>query len=128
MASGGIEVVVGLHRDAQFGPVVMVGLGGVLVEALDDVAFRAAPLSREDARDMLESLRGRRVLEGVRGRPPADVEALIDVILAVSRLGADAEGLVGELDINPLVVQPRGRGAVAVDALVVVSPEAPARA
>jgi acetyltransferase len=128
MASGGIEVVVGLHRDAQFGPVVMVGLGGVLVEALDDVAFRAAPLSREDARDMLESLRGRRVLEGARGRPPADVQALIDVILAVSRLGVDAEGLVGELDINPLVVRPRGRGAVAVDALVVVSPEAPARA
>jgi acetyltransferase len=124
MESGGIEVVVGLHRDPQFGPVVMVGLGGVLVEALEDVAFRAAPLSREDARDMLQSLRGARVLAGTRGRPAVDVPALIEVILAVSALGIDAEGGIGELDINPLVVRPESGGAVAVDALIVVSPEA----
>jgi acetyltransferase len=121
MMSGGMEIVVGLHSDPQFGPVVMVGLGGVLVEALEDVVFGAAPLTREDAREMLQTLRGARVLNGMRGRPPADVEALIDVLVAVSRLGADAEGAIGEADINPLIVLPRGAGAVAVDGLIVLS-------
>ena len=121
MVAGGIEVVVGLHRDPQFGPVVMVGLGGVLVEALEDVAFGAAPLTREDAEGMLRSLRGARVLGGVRGRPAADVDALIDVLMAVSRLGVDAEGAIEELDINPLIVRPRGAGAIAVDSLLVLS-------
>jgi acyl-CoA synthetase (NDP forming) len=99
----------------------MVGMGGVLVEALEDVVFGAAPLTREDAREMLQTLRGARVLNGMRGRPPADVEALIDVLVAVSRLGADAEGAIGEADINPLIVLPRGAGAVAVDGLIVLS-------
>lgn len=121
MIAGGIEAVVGLHHDPQFGPVVMVGLGGVLVEALEDVAFGAAPLSREDAREMLASLRGARVLAGVRGRPPADVDALLEIMLAVSRLGIDAAGAVAELDINPLIVRPQGAGATAVDALIVLS-------
>jgi acetyltransferase len=121
MIAGGIEVVVGLHHDPQFGPVVMVGLGGVLVEALEDVAFGAAPLSREDAREMLASLRGARILAGVRSRPPADVDALLEVMLAVSRFGIDAAGAVAELDINPLIVRPRGAGATAVDALIVLS-------
>jgi acetyltransferase len=125
MVSGGTEVVVGLHRDPQFGPVVMVGLGGVLVEALEDVAFGAAPLTRSDAQAMLRSLRGARVLSGVRGRPPADVDALIAVLTAVSRLGVDAEGAIAELDINPLIVHPRGGGVVAVDGLIVLSEQGP---
>jgi acetyltransferase len=120
MVSGGVEVVVGLQRDPQFGPVVMVGLGGVLVKALEDVAFGVAPLTRADVQEMLRSLRGARVLAGVRGRPPLDVDALIDVVMAVSRLGIDGAGMVAELDINPLVVRPRGGGAVAVDALIVL--------
>jgi acetyltransferase len=124
MVAGGVEVVVGLHQDPQFGPVVMVGLGGVLVEALQDVAFGAAPLSREDAQEMLRTLRGARVLAGMRGRPPVDVDALIEVMLAVSRLGVDATGAVAELDINPLIVRGGGGGAVAVDALVVLAEEA----
>jgi len=120
MVTDGVEVVVGLVQDPQFGPVVMVGLGGVLVEALEDVAFGAAPLTRDEARRMVEGLRGARVLGGVRGRPPADLEALLDVLLAVSRLGVDAAGAVTALDINPLLVRARGGGAVAVDALVVL--------
>jgi len=121
MVHGGTEVVVGLNQDPQFGPVVMVGLGGVLVEVLEDVAFRAAPLTRSDAEAMLRELRGARILEGTRGRPPADVRAVTDVLLAVSRLAMDAAGEVAELDINPLLVLPVGGGALAVDALVILA-------
>jgi len=121
MVTGGTEMVVGLHHDPQFGPVVMVGLGGIFVEVLEDVAFGAVPLTRGDAEDMLASLRGARILDGVRGRPRADRAALVDVLLAVSRLGAEAGGAIAELDLNPVVVLPEGRGAVALDALVVLS-------
>lgn len=121
MVGEGIEVVVGLHQDPQFGPVIMVGLGGILVEVLEDVAFRAAPLTRADAEQMLSELRGARILEGVRGRAPADVSSLIEVLLAVSRLAVDAAGQVAEFDINPLLVLPGGRGALAVDALTVLA-------
>lgn len=119
MVREGTEVIVGLHRDAQFGPVVMVGLGGIFVEVLEDVAFRAVPLTHADAEEMLGELRGRRVLEGVRGRPPADVRSLIEVLLAISRLAEERVHEVVELDINPLLVLPAGRGAVAVDALAI---------
>src|SRR3990170_430495 len=121
MVRDGTEVVVGVHHDPQFGPVVMVGLGGIFVEVLEDVSFRAAPLSREDAEQMVAELRGARVLEGVRGRPPADVPSLIDALLAVSRLAADTAGEIAELDVNPLLVLPGGRGAVAVGALTVLA-------
>lgn len=121
MVRDGTEVVVGVHHDTQFGPVVMVGLGGILVEVLEDVSFRAAPLGRDDAEQMLAELRGARVLEGVRGRPPADVRSLSEALLAVSRLAADAAGEIAELDINPLLVLPEGLGAVAVDALTVLA-------
>lgn len=119
MVREGTEVIVGLHRDAQFGPVVMVGLGGIFVEVLGDVAFRAVPLTHADAEEMLGELRGGRVLEGVRGRPPADVPSVIEVLLAISRLAEDRSQEVAELDINPLLVLPAGRGAVAVDALAI---------
>ena len=121
MVTGGTEMVVGLHQDPQFGPVVMVGLGGIFIEVLEDVAFGAVPLTRGDAEEMLASLRGARILDGVRGRPRADRAALVDVLLAVSRLGAEAGGAIAELDLNPVVVLPEGRGAVALDALVVLS-------
>jgi acetyltransferase len=118
MVPGGVEVALGFHRDAQFGPVVMVGLGGVLVEVLQDVAFGAAPLTRDEAEEMVRGLRGVRALAAFRGRPPADQDALVDALLAVSRLAADGEDTLAELDVNPLLVLPRGRGAIAVDALV----------
>jgi len=120
MVQGGTEMVVGLHQDPQFGPVVMVGLGGVFVEVLEDVAFGLAPLTRDDAFEMVRALRGARILDGVRGRPRADHDALLDVLVAVSRLGADAGGAIRELDINPLIVLEPRRGAFAVDTLVVL--------
>jgi acetyltransferase len=118
MVPGGVEVALGFRRDPQFGPVVMVGLGGVLVEVLEDVAFGAAPLTRDEAEEMVRSLRGARVLAGLRGRPPADRDALVDALLAVSRIAIDGERALDELDVNPLIVLPRGGGAIAVDALV----------
>ena len=114
---GGVEAVVGVSRDPLFGPVIMVGLGGVFVEVLRDVSFRVPPFERDEARRMVRELKAFPLLEGVRGQKPADVEALVDVIMNVQRLAMDLADDVRELDINPLVVRPRG--AVALDALVV---------
>jgi acetate---CoA ligase (ADP-forming) len=115
--SGGVETVVGVSHDPLFGPVVMVGLGGVLVEVLRDVSFRVPPFGADEAGRMVRELQGYPLLEGARGRKPADVDALVDVIMNVQRLAMDLAGDVRELDINPLIVRPRG--AVALDALVV---------
>ena len=120
MAPPGPELVMGVHRDPSFGPLVMVGLGGVFVEVLEDVAFRSVPLTRGDALDMLRSLRGARTLDGVRGRGPADVDAVVEALLALGRLATDAGDTLAELDINPLVVHAAGRGATVIDALVMV--------
>jgi acetyltransferase len=118
MAGEGIEIILGIKRDALFGPVVLCGFGGILVEVLKDVAVGIPPLSRSQARDMLQRLRGLALLEGARGKPPADVDALCEAIVGVSRLAvALGDRLIG-LDINPLIVNPRNYGAVAVDALV----------
>ncbi len=120
--SGGVEMVVGVSQDELFGPVVMVGLGGVFVEVLGDVTFRVPPFGRDEARRMLHELAGFAMLQGVRGAKPADVDAFVDVVMNVQQLAVDlaspefAEQL-GELDVNPVVVRPRG--AVALDALVV---------
>ena len=107
MIAGGLECVVGAFRDPQFGPVVMFGLGGVDVEALADVAFRLAPVDAAEARAMTTEIRGHRLLGGVRGRPPRDVEAAVDVLVRVSELIADVDALA-ELDVNPLFLLARG--------------------
>ncbi len=117
MVTGGVEAVVGVSHDDLFGPVVMVGLGGVFVEVLGDVTFRVPPFDAVEARRMLGELKGFKMFEGVRGAKPADVDALVDVIMKVQRLAMDLSDVVGELDINPIIVKPRG--AVALDALVV---------
>jgi acyl-CoA synthetase (NDP forming) len=119
MVERGVEMVVGAAHDELFGPTVTVGLGGVLVEVLRDTAVRVPPFGEEQARDMLEDLRGRALLDGVRGRPPADLDALVEVVLRVQRMVLELGDEVAELDINPLMVLPRGQGAVALDALVV---------
>ena len=117
--SGGVEMVVGVSHDELFGPVVMVGLGGVFVEVLKDVTFRVPPFGADEAHRMLRELKGFPMLQGARGAKPADLDALVDVIVKVGRLAQDLAGDVAELDINPLVVRPRG--AVALDALVVTT-------
>jgi acyl-CoA synthetase (NDP forming) len=119
---GGVEAVVGVSQDPLFGPVVMTGLGGVLVEALGDVTFRVPPFGRAEARRMLDDLAGRALLQGVRGASRPDVDALVDAIMNVQRLAIDLacpdfDVQLAELDINPLIVRPRG--AIALDALVV---------
>lgn len=115
--SHGVETVVGISRDPLFGPVVMVGLGGVFVEVLEDVAFRVPPFGRPEAERMVRELRGFPLLQGARGAKPSDVGALVDVIMRVQRLATELAGDVREVDVNPLIVRPRG--AVALDALVV---------
>jgi acyl-CoA synthetase (NDP forming) len=115
--TGGVETVVGVSHDELFGPVVMAGLGGVFVEVLRDVTFRVPPFGRDETERMLRELRAYPLLEGARGGTPADVGAVVDVIMKVQRLAMDLAGDVRELDINPLIVRPRG--AVALDALVV---------
>jgi acetyltransferase len=97
----------------------MVGLGGVLTEVLHDVAHRFAPVTPEDAREMLAELKGAKILEGYRGAPPADLDALVQAIVNLSWLIADHSDRVSEVDVNPLFVRPRGQGVVAADALVV---------
>ncbi|MCM2427885.1 acetate--CoA ligase family protein [Streptomyces sp. RKAG337] len=119
MVERGVEMVVGVTQDPLFGPTVTVGLGGVLVEILADAAVRVPPFGEDMARDMLGELRGHRLLEGVRGAPPADVDALVDVVMRVQRMAMELGGDLSELDINPLMVLPRGQGAVALDALAV---------
>ena len=123
MVSDGLEVILGGKRDRSFGPVVMFGLGGIYVEVFGDVAFRVAPLSRADAEEMIEEVRGRRLLEGVRGKPPMDRETLIKALLSLSRMLVENPRLT-EVDINPLLVL--DRGVVAVDARAVVAPDFPA--
>ncbi|MGZ4678261.1 MAG: acetate--CoA ligase family protein, partial [Acidimicrobiia bacterium] len=117
MVTGGVETVVGVSQDPLFGPVVMAGLGGIFVEVLGDVTFRVPPFGDTDAATMLDELAGSKMLDGVRGAKPADRAALVDVIMKVQRLAMDLADVIGELDVNPLVVRPKG--AVALDALIV---------
>ncbi|MDP8925077.1 MAG: acetate--CoA ligase family protein [Chloroflexota bacterium] len=122
MAPPGHELIVGLKRDPHFGPVVMVGQGGVLAEILNDVALRLAPVEPDEAMAMLAELRGARLLTGYRGAPPLDLDAVGDLIARVSRL-AEQEPTILELDLNPVIV--RTKGLAAVDARILVAGEAP---
>jgi acetyltransferase len=119
---GGLEVLVGMNRDPQFGPLVTFGLGGIYVEALKDVTFRIAPFSSQEAEAMLNEIHARALLDGVRGQPPADKAAVVDALLRVGQLVQDFPEIV-ELDINPLVVYPQGQGAVAIDMRLVLKEE-----
>lgn len=118
MMTGDIELVVGLNNDAIFGPVVMVGLGGILVEVLRDISIRQAPITEAEAGRMLSELRGSAVLGGVRGKPAVDMSELCRFIAAVSRFGAAAGDRLQELDLNPVLAS--GRDVVAVDTLLVL--------
>jgi acetate---CoA ligase (ADP-forming) len=117
---GGIEVIIGMNRDPQFGPLVMFGLGGVYVEALHDVAFRIAPFSLEEAKEMMQETRSFNLLRGVRGQAQSDIEALADTLLKVSQLVTQFPEIV-EMDINPLIVFEKGKGVMSVDARLVLA-------
>ena len=123
MVKGGREVILGMCQDAQFGPLLMFGLGGVFVEYLKDVTFGIHPISHHDAEEMIRSLRGRRLLEGARGAPPVDRRRLVEGLLRLSQLVGDFPK-VDQIDINPFMACPRGRRSLAVDARVRMHPSA----
>ena len=117
MLSGGLEVIAGINRDASFGPVVMFGLGGVWVEALADVTLRVAPIDAVDAAEMLDEIKGAAVLKGLRGQPPGDREALITLLVKLSQI-AMAFPAIDQIDLNPILVYPPGKGIRIADALI----------
>ncbi len=116
MAPAGHETIVGLKKDAQFGHAIMFGLGGIFVEVYKDVSFRVVPIDKSDALEMISEVKGFPILKGIRGKKPADIEAIAQVLVSVSKM-AEKENII-ELDINPLIVSESG--AIAVDARAMV--------
>ena len=119
---GGLEVLIGMNRDPQFGPLVTFGLGGIYVEILKDVTFRVAPFTRLDAEAMLEEIRSKALLDGVRGNPAMDKEAIVDTLLRMGQMVQEFPE-IAEFDINPLIVYPKGQGAIAIDMRLVLASE-----
>ncbi len=119
MLKGGVETILGVTRDPVFGPVVMFGLGGIFVEVLKDVAFRAAPFGEATAREMIDETLAAKFLAGVRGAPPADVGTLATTIVRLASFAHANQDSIAAIDVNPFVVLPKGRGGYALDALVV---------
>jgi acyl-CoA synthetase (NDP forming) len=120
MVTRGREVILGGKRDQSFGPIVLFGLGGIFVEALKDVVWRVAPLSYDEARKMIGSIRGARILQGIRGEAPCDTETVADLLVRLSNMIVDLPE-IQEIDINPVLVFPKGEGAQAVDARVILA-------
>jgi acetyltransferase len=117
MAPSGVEIVLGVKNDRQFGPLIAAGLGGIMVELLDDTAVRLAPVGGDTARAMLASLKGQALLTGFRGRPGVDIDSLIDTICRLSELAHDLRDIVDQIDVNPVIVN--AGGVIAADALIV---------
>jgi acyl-CoA synthetase (NDP forming) len=117
MMTGGVEVMIGVTDDPLFGPLIAFGLGGIHVEILGDVQFRITPLTDRDAAEMIRGIKGYRLLTGYRGHPPADLEALEDTLLRVSRLVEEIPE-ISELDLNPIFALPPGQGCRIVDARI----------
>jgi len=120
LIEGGVEMILGVHRDPQLGPIVLLGMGGVAVDLFNDLAIRLLPIGRRDAEAMIGELKTSRLLSGFRGTKPCDVGALVDAILSMAAMGVALADRLVEAEINPLVVLPEGRGVCAVDGLVVL--------
>jgi acyl-CoA synthetase (NDP forming) len=118
-ADMGTEVIVGVTKDPQFGHALMFGLGGIFVEILKDVTFRLIPLTEIDAREMVSEIKAAKILEGARGQEPRDVDALIDVIMAVSKMVSENPE-INEIDCNPTFLYEKGKGALVVDARILI--------
>lgn len=119
MAKRGVECIAGVHCDPVFGPVVMFGLGGVFVEVLKDVSFRLAPFGRQQALSMIREIKGYALLQGARGAPPCDIDALADALVALSRFAYARRNDFSSVEINPLLALPTGSGALALDAVLI---------
>jgi acyl-CoA synthetase (NDP forming) len=120
MVSGGVETFFGISEDRLFGPLVAFGLGGIHVEVFKDVHFRVAPLSDRDADELIHEVRGYKLLEGFRGHPAADIEALRDILLRIARLAEEVPE-IAELDLNPVIALAPGEGCRIVDARIRVA-------
>jgi acetyltransferase len=118
ISTDAVETILGINRDPVFGPAVVLGLGGVLVELLQDSQLRLPPLRRSEALEVIQSLKGYRILAGYRGKPRADIEALADTVVQVAQMAVDLKGVLTSLDLNPLMVLPEGQGVVAADVLM----------
>lgn len=116
----GREVIIGVTEDPQFGHAIMFGLGGIFVEILKDVTFRIIPIEEKDAWAMIKSIKGYPILAGARGEPPADMKALVEMMLKVSKLVDDLKDYIKEMDLNPVFVYNEGEGAVVVDARMIL--------
>jgi acetyltransferase len=125
MVPGGVEVIVGIKYDDQLGPMLLFGSGGIMVEVYNDVTLRHCPITRSEAIEMISAVKGSKLLHGFRGKPAADVDALVETLVRVSHMALHLEGHLAEVDINPLMVLPKGKGVKAVDALVVMKSEGP---
>ncbi len=121
MVPQGLEILIGMNRDPQFGPLVTFGLGGIYVEILKDVTFRVAPFSRQEAQAMLSEIRTRALLDGMRGNPPVDKQALLEALLRIGQLVTDFPE-IAELDINPFMVYEEGQGGIALDMRLILRP------
>ncbi|RLG78349.1 MAG: acetyl-CoA synthetase [Thermoprotei archaeon] len=121
MVPEALEVIVGTTRDPTFGPVVLFGLGGIFVEVLKDVSFRITPVTKYDAEMMLSEIKAAKILEGYRGMPPRDREALIDIIIKISKFMEEQED-VTDVDLNPIMVFEKGKGAKIADARILIKP------
>ena len=120
MISGGMELILGGKYDKDFGPVIMFGMGGIFVETVEDIAFRLAPICREEAYEMIEETKGYSLLKGVRGEKPFDIPSLADALVRLSILLSDFPEITG-LDLNPIKIFEKGKGLVVVDGEMTVS-------
>jgi len=120
MLKPGREIIIGVTEDPQFGHAIMFGLGGIFVEILKDVTFRIIPIEEKDAWAMIKSIKGYPILAGARGEAPADMKAIVDMMLKVSQLINDLKDYIKEMDLNPVFVYPEGEGAVIVDARIIL--------
>ena len=119
MISGGVELILGLVNDRQFGPLLVIGFGGIFVELFQDCKLLLLPVTRQSIRQALDNLQGAKLLQGLRGRPPVNIEAIIDAALNLAQMTADFGEKISEVDINPLIAGPEG--VIVVDALVILN-------
>jgi acetyltransferase len=124
MIQNGTEVMIGMSQDPQFGPTIAFGMGGVFVETLKDISLRVTPLSKVDAEQMINEIKGYPILKGVRGKKRSDIDAIAETLMRLAALVEDFRNTISEIDINPLIVFDEDRGVKALDALVVKTPDA----
>ena len=120
MVNGGVETILGVFDDPLMGPILLFGLGGVMVEVYNDVALRHCPILPHEAHEMINEVVGAKLLAGFRGSEPCDVDALVATMVSVSQMAAGLAGSLKELDINPLMVMPKNHGVIALDAMAVL--------